>query len=206
MSRLHILVFVFAFTVLLFQPVDAADFVPVEVDIEPQFIKTDLQMPAIFSLNVKNNQNFVEELRIAIEGPHIHWVTNPAVLLIVPKNSTKEVSLTFYPVEYRGVFDFDIVTSSHKSLLELDRKNITIFIPPPIVAENFSVSRDGSTVTASIDVETIKERVIDLTTEMLNQGGDTISTTKESHRIKGKVALTCGRANPHGRKNREARG
>ena len=41
----------------------------------------------------------------------------------------------------------------------------------------------------NIDIETIKERTVNLTAVLLNQGGDVIGTTKESHRIKGNAAL-----------------
>jgi len=189
MSRIHILGFVFALVILFSQSAYAAKLIPVEVEIEPQTIKTDLEMPAVFSLNVKNNQNVLEKLRIAVEGPHIHWVTNPVILLVVPRNSSKDVSLTFYPVNYRGDFDFDIITSSHRTLLELDSQTIRIQIPPPIVAENFSVSREASLVTASIDVETIKKREVVLATTLLNANGEMIDTAESQHSIQGKKAL-----------------
>lgn len=190
MIRLHIFVFVFACMVLFLQPVAAVEFVPVEVNIKPDYIKTDLQMPVIFNMNIRNNQNRIEELRIAVEGPHIHWVTNPIILLVVPRNSTKEVNLTFYPVHYRGLHTFNIITSSHKSLLTLDTKNVTVYIPPPVVAENFSVSRDGRTVTASIDIETVRERQVDFETALLNQDGFVYNSIKEPGSIEGKATLT----------------
>jgi len=189
MSRIHILWVVFALILLFSQSAYAAKFIPVEVEIRPQTIKTDLEMPAVFSLNVKNNQNSIEKLRIAVEGPHIHWVTNPVILLVLPRNSSKDISLTFYPVNYRGEFDFDIITSSHITLLEIDSQTIRIQIPPPIVAENFSVAREDGLVTASVDVETIKERELVLAAALLNANGETIDTAESRYSIRGKKTL-----------------
>jgi hypothetical protein len=194
----HIFVLILALLVLVSVPiVEAIDYQPVEVSIEPLSIKTDLEIPARFLIKIRNRQNFVEELKISVEGPHIHWVTNPIILLLAPKNSTKEVMLTFYPVAYRGNFDFDVTTYSYKTSMVHDTRSINLYIPPPIVAENFTVAREGALVTATIDIETLKKESLNLITTLFDIDGGPIDASQDSYEIQGKSVLTHTLALPN---------
>jgi hypothetical protein len=190
MSKLQLLVLVFLLMLAARTQPACAAFVPIEVSIEPTSVKTDLNSRAVFLMSVRNNMNVQDNLKISVTGPHIHWATNPVILLVVPKNSTKEINITFYPVERRGTFDFglDVTSYIHPDITE--HRDIRIEIPPPLITGNFSVSESGSGVTASIDVETLSGMPVDVSFNITDEGGDTISSSHESRILKGAETFT----------------
>ncbi|RLI98565.1 MAG: hypothetical protein DRO99_00420 [Candidatus Aenigmatarchaeota archaeon] len=190
MSRAHILAVFALMLTLLAQPVFAELQKPVELSISPDYIKTDLREPAVFLLTVRNNINIPEKLKVRIIGPHIHWANNPIIMLAVPKNVTKQFNITFYPVTYRGVFDFNITMTSYAHADLFESMNVTIDIPEPIVIEDVSVEREGNDIAATFRIETLKEESIDILMNVFDSDGDLVATSDSDYTVHGERNIT----------------
>jgi len=190
MKGLQVLVFVFAFMVILSVQSVSAIFVPIEVSITPEYIETDLETAAVFLLNVKNNEDARETLKATVSGPHIHWATSPIILLVVPKNTSKQFNLTFYPVEERGTFDFNITMESYRNPTVKETRTITIYIPPIFALNDVSVSREGDDVVAAFDVKTIRQMETYIMMNIFDDGGHLISTSENSYEVDGEEIIT----------------
>jgi len=162
---------------------------PLEIDISPDSVRTDLEMPAVFVLKVKNNQPYRDNLKINIEGPYIHWATNPVILLVVPRESTKDVSITFYPIEYRGSFDFDVIITSLRNRNFRETEKIKIEIPPPVAVQGFSFWMEGNEVKTNITVETLSNRSVSAEMSLYDTEGNKISDFSKTYNVLGRQYL-----------------
>ncbi len=163
--------------------------IPLEAEVFPDTIRTDLEMPAVFTLRVANNQFYRDNLKVAIGGPHIHWATSPVILLVVPPNTTKEVNITFFPVEYRGTFDFNITLSSTRNTNYVEREPITIDIPPPLVLHSVSFWREGDAIQANLTLETLRQNTITLDMSLYDTSGVVIDEFFRKLNVTGKVGV-----------------
>lgn len=162
----------------------------VDVTVTPAAVRTDLQVPAVFLVSIRNNQDYQERLKVMVSGPYIHWATNPVILLVVPARSGREFNLTFYPVEHRGDFIFSVDVASYINPEINESRAIAINIPPAIAVKGFSAARSGSQVTVLLDVETISQRRLDMDFKVVDGSGRTISSAQSGQDVKGVQSIT----------------
>jgi hypothetical protein len=178
------LITVFAFLVFI-TTISGGAATPLEIQVSPEEIRTDIDTEALFQLTVKNNEAMPDNAEVKVNGPYPWWVTKSAFYLLMGAHSTKNVNITIFPTgDRRGRFAYDVSVSSQKWGIELT-KTIYLDIPEPIVLHSFSAEKTGDRLEVSMEIEALKKREINIILDVRDGDGRLITTHPETLNIEG---------------------
>ncbi|RLJ09457.1 MAG: hypothetical protein DRP15_03715 [Candidatus Aenigmatarchaeota archaeon] len=159
-------------TIMLFSLVFAY---PLEISVEPKEHVTDINHAVRFNLTIKNNRNVDDSFSIMVRGERLSWFMPGKFVQGVKKLSSESIDLVFYPTgPYEGTFEFQVFVKSTTVPDIIASENFYITIPYSFNMSNLTLQRDGTILTAEVELQSTKKKNINVIFELRDSNGNLI--------------------------------
>ena len=163
---------------------------PLEIAIDPSEATIHSDTYISFILTIKNNDPVAHDAIISVKGDKPWWQVPVNLLIPLPAAGEKKIAQDFYPVDAEnGTYHFEVAIRffDDPTIAASDLLSITIL--PDVFLTTLEAVREGEEVRAKVGVDSLGEREVEFSFDILNPSGQVITSLSTTEKIAGVTTI-----------------